>query len=155
VAGSARQNLLAWLLPAESRGRNKNKNEGQARELLDWFHLGEFWDMPAASLSYGQQRRLEIARALATGPRLLLVDEPAAGMNAVESAELMSDLRRVRERGVTLLLIEHDMRVVMGVCDRIAVMDFGEKIAEGTPGEIRRDRRVIEAYFGIREVGSC
>jgi branched-chain amino acid transport system permease protein len=122
--------------------------------LLAQLRLADKRDSLAGALAYGQQRRLEIARALATGLRLLLVDEPAAGMNAVESAELMADLRWVRDQGVTILLIEHDMTVVMGLCDRIAVLDFGEKIAEGTPSEIRRDRRVLDAYFGEwEEVG--
>jgi branched-chain amino acid transport system ATP-binding protein len=111
--------------------------------------LGGFADAIASELPYGQQRRLEIARALAGRPRLLLLDEPAAGLNPQESDELMHTIRAIRERfDVTILLIEHDMRVVMGVCGRIAVLDYGIKIAEGTPDEIRRNAKVIEAYLG-------
>lgn len=102
----------------------------------------------AGQLSYGDQRRLEIARALATRPRLLLLDEPAAGMNAVETAALMQLVRDIRDDGTTVVLIEHQMELVMGISDRIAVLDGGRKIAEGTPGEVRRDPAVLAAYLG-------
>ncbi len=123
----------------------------RAKELLDVVGIQGRSDELAANLSYGDQRRLEIARAMATNPKLLCLDEPAAGFNPAEKQRLMDLIRTLRDRGVTVLLIEHDMRLVMGVTDRIVVLEFGRKIAEGTPAEIRDNPAVIAAYLGVEE----
>jgi branched-chain amino acid transport system ATP-binding protein len=123
----------------------------RARELLDIVGIKARHDELAANLSYGDQRRLEIARAMATGPKLLCLDEPAAGFNPAEKQRLMELIRKVRDEGYTVLLIEHDMRLVLGVTDRIVVLEFGRKIAEGTPAEIRDNPAVIAAYLGVEE----
>jgi branched-chain amino acid transport system ATP-binding protein len=138
------------------RVRNEEKEARErARELLVFSGLRRKDEEIGRNLSYGDQRRLEVARALATQPKLLLLDEPTAGMNPQETAEFTAFVSRLRdERGLTVLLIEHDMRVVMGVSDRVTVLDYGEKIAEGTPLEIQKNERVIEAYLGTAAVSS-
>jgi branched-chain amino acid transport system ATP-binding protein len=144
-----KSNLVQSVLRTPAQKREEDGARERAKELLEYCGLRRRDNVIGRNLSYGDQRRLEVARALATQPKLLLLDEPTAGMNPQETADFTAFVARLREeRDVTVLLIEHDMRVVMGVSDRVTVLDYGEKIAEGTPLEIQRNERVIEAYLG-------
>jgi branched-chain amino acid transport system ATP-binding protein len=143
--------ILSALFRLPRHRREEQEGHDRAMELLRFMGLARKADELAANLSYGDQRRLEIARAMATQPKLICLDEPAAGFNPAEKATLMELIRKVRDQGYTVLLIEHDMRLVMGVTDRIVVLEFGRKIAEGTPAEIRDNPAVIAAYLGVDE----
>jgi branched-chain amino acid transport system ATP-binding protein len=133
--------------------REEGSIVARAREAIDFVGLSGKENEWARNLAYGDQRRLEIARALATNPRILLLDEPAAGMNPEETRRLMKLIHRIRDEGITVILIEHDMKVVMGISDLVTVLDHGEKIAEGTPDEVRADPTVVEAYLGAPKEG--
>ena len=149
---SMKYNLPSALIRLPNYWKEEKKCTERAFELLDIFHMADLANVPAGSLPYGAQRRLEIMRALATSPKLLLLDEPAAGMNPSETAELTETIRRIRDEfNIAVLLIEHDMSLVMGICEGIAVLNFGRIIAKGTPDEIRNNPQVIEAYLGKKE----
>ncbi len=144
--------MASGIFRLPSYWKEEKKAHEKALELLDIFGMADQADVPADSLPYGAQRRLEIVRALATEPKILLLDEPAAGMNPSETDELMANIRKIRDEfGIAVMLIEHDMKLVMGICETIAVLNFGRIIAKGTPVEIQNNPQVIEAYLGSKK----
>lgn len=141
-------NLFNILIKSKKSVEEQNKAKEKVRDIIKFLELEDVENEIAVSLPYGDQRKVEIGRAMATEPKLLLLDEPAAGMNTQEKVEMQDLIRKIRDRGYTVLLIEHDMKLVMGISDRIAVLDYGNKIAEGLPVEIQKNEEVISAYLG-------